>query len=78
MRPHTTYYNMINWNKSQITGPPYLKDMSDDQIKGLVEDPLVLDVPSNTQFVERLVQMVAKLGQRWRPEKGVMVSGGQP
>jgi hypothetical protein len=55
---------MIFWERSQVLEPPILKDLSDDHIRGFLEEPFQLDVPSNTQFVERLVQTVTKIGTK--------------
>ena len=42
--------------------PPILKDVSDEGLKSFKDVPLKIDIPSNTQFLERLVQTVSKLG----------------
>ena len=36
--------------------PPLLKDWTDEEIMKLKDQPLILDVGDNTQFIERLVQ----------------------
>ena len=39
-------------------------DLSDQQIQDFVEHPLVLDIPSNTQFVERLIKVITQKGTK--------------
>jgi hypothetical protein len=39
-------------------------DYSDDDILKFQELPLVLDIPSNTQFVENMIQTITKIGKR--------------
>ena len=46
------------------TEPPYLRDFSDDDIKKFLDKPLKLDVPSNTQHVERLIQLITTIGPK--------------
>jgi hypothetical protein len=58
------WQDMIHWERSQVLEPPILKEMSDDQIQGFLEEPFQLDVPSNTQFVERLIQTVTRIGTK--------------
>lgn len=58
------YHKMVDLKNSQVTEPPLLMKMSDDEIKAFVQEPFVLDVPNNTQFVERLVQTCSKIGTR--------------
>ena len=42
--------------------PPLLKDWTDEEIMKLKDQPLILDVGNNTQFMEHLVQTVSLLG----------------
>ena len=52
----------VVWKNSQVTEPPILADYSDQQIMEFVEQPLVLDIPSNTHFVERLIRVITQKG----------------
>ena len=56
------YQDMIDWKTAQLTEPPILKDYTDEQITAFVEKPLVLDICSNTQFVERLIKVITQKG----------------
>ena len=40
-----------------------MKGMTDSEIGRFVDEPLVLEIPSNAQFVERLVQIVSSHGK---------------
>ena len=54
---------MIHWNQSQLTEPPFLKDYSDDDdLKQFQDTPLLLPIPSNTQFVERMIKVITAKG----------------
>ena len=53
---------MINWEMEQVTEPPYLRKFSMQQIRQFIVTPLVLDVPSNTLFVERAIKLVTSNG----------------
>ena len=44
------------------TEPPMLLDISDDEICHFAEEPFKSDLPSNTQFLELLVQTVSSYG----------------
>ena len=44
------------------TEPPMLLDLSDDEIRHFAEEPFKSDLPSNTQFLELLVQTVSSYG----------------
>ena len=39
-----------------------LHDLSDDEIRHFAEEPSKIDLPSNTQFLELLVQTVSSYG----------------
>lgn len=54
---------MIDWKSSQVTEPPLLKDLSDDEIRSFVTTPLQLPYSNNSQFVERLIREITKKGQ---------------
>ena len=50
---------MINWETEVITEPPLLQKYSDEQLRSFEREPLVLEIPSNSQHVERCVQLMA-------------------
>ena len=58
------YQNMINWSTAQVTEPPFLMGMSDEKLQDFVESPLVLNLPNNSQFVERMIKEITKKGCR--------------
>ena len=53
------FSQMINWEAEIILEPPLLQDYSNDQIKKFENEPFVLLIPSNSQHVERSVQLMA-------------------
>ena len=58
------FSTMINWEDSQKTEPPLLRDLSIEQIRAFQETPFTCEEPSNTQHVERFIQLIAKNGTR--------------
>ena len=56
------YDESNDWSNSQVTEPPFLKDFMDEQIKDFIEKPLKMDIPSNTQFVERMIKVITQKG----------------
>ena len=58
------FTSMIDWSKSQVTEPPVLRDLSEEDIKAFQTTPFTCIQPSNTQFVERSIQLIAKNGTR--------------
>ena len=57
------YWSMIDWTAEQVTEPPYLRKYSDAEIRAFEHTPLVLDVPSNSQHVERLIKLITENGK---------------
>ena len=57
-----SYNESIDWSNSQVTEPPFLKDLMDEQIKDFIEKPLKMHIPSNTQFVERMIKVITQKG----------------
>ena len=57
------YLNLICWVTAQITKPPLLSDISDENLsKGAIEGNLHIPLlPSNTQAVERTVKVITEL-----------------
>ena len=72
-----SFQDMIVWKNAQVTEPPILADYSDQQIMEFVEQPLVLDIPSNTQFVERLIRVITQ-NRYVLPQKGLRILGPFP
>ena len=57
----TSYPNLINWKKATFTEPPMTLDLSDEELRGLVEKPLfVPPYPCHTQAVERAIKLVSE------------------
>ena len=59
-----SYEEMIDWDKEQVCPPPYVQFHTDEEIQEYVVTPLKLDVPSNSQHVERFIQVNAKVGTK--------------
>ena len=55
---------MSNWKTEQITVLPYLRSYTDEQIRKFLSEPLVIAIPSNSQHVERYIQLNAKNSTR--------------
>ena len=55
----TNHYIIIY---TYVSEPPIIKDVSDDELRHYIDHPLIINLPSNTQFVERMIQTVSKLG----------------
>ena len=58
------FSSMIDWDQSQKTEPPLLRDLSKGQIEAFQTTPFTCEQPSNTQHVERFIQLIAKNGTR--------------
>ena len=58
------YYDLIDWEKENITEPPVLRRLSDEQICSFVDDPSQVSLfdafPCHTQAVERMVKEVTR------------------
>ena len=59
-----SFESMIDWDKEQICPPPYLQFHTNEEIRQFESMPLRIDVPSNTQHVERFIQINAKVGTK--------------
>ena len=44
--------------------PPFLRDCSDEDVQKCIDEPFVLEIPSNSQFVERQIQLISQIGPR--------------
>ena len=60
----THFSKMIDWTTEQICEPPYLRKFTDEEIRRFEQSPLILNVPSNSQHVERFIQLITKNGLR--------------
>lgn len=58
------FWTAINWNEEQITEPPYLRRHSDEQLRSFESQPLQMDISSNSQFVERFIQVITQNGTK--------------
>ena len=47
-----------------VTSPPILRQISDEALQKYEDSPLEINVPSNTQHVERFIQLMAKNATR--------------
>ena len=56
----THFSEMIFWDQESITEPPLLRDYSNDQIRAFEKEPLEVLIPSNSQHVERCIQLMAR------------------
>ena len=56
------FSTMIDWETEQMTEPPYLRKFTDEQLRQFETTPLSLDVPSNSQFVERYIRLITEKG----------------
>ena len=55
---------MIDWEKKQICPPPYLQFHTIEEIHQYESMPLKNEAPSNTQHVERFIQIKAKVATK--------------
>ena len=60
----TNFWSMINWSSEQMLEPPYTKKFSLEDIKSFETSPLTMNVPSNSQFVERFIKLISENGTR--------------
>ncbi|GBM59718.1 hypothetical protein AVEN_40643-1 [Araneus ventricosus] len=63
------YIEMINWNSCVVYPPPMLLDLSEDDIKSLINSdttPIkeILKFPGHTQAVERCVKLVTEASNK--------------
>ena len=54
------FESMIDWKSEQISSPPILRKYSNKDLEQFIETPLEIKIPSNTQHVERFIQLMAK------------------
>ena len=60
----SSFDSMINWETELVTSPPILRQISDEDLRKYEDSPLEINVPSNTQHVERFIQLMAKNATR--------------
>ena len=60
----TSFWNMIDWSKEQITPPPYLRGYTDEQLRQFENSPLTMTIPSNSQFLERFIKVSTDNGMK--------------
>ena len=60
----SNFWMAIDWTKEQVTEPPYLRKYSDEQLRNFESHPLEMDIPSNSQFVERFIQVATQNGTK--------------
>ena len=58
------FSQMIDWDTEDISVPPCLRKYTDEQIRKFEDEPFVLPIPSNSQHVERFIQLIAKNGTK--------------
>ena len=58
------YRSMIDWDNEQVTEPPYTMKFTLEELRQFEDTPLKLDVPSNSQFVERHIRIITENGTR--------------
>ena len=56
------FHTMIDFDREQATEPPYTMKYSNTDLRQFETHPLVLDVPNNSQFVERLIRVITENG----------------
>ena len=54
-----TFENMIRWDKEEVHEPPLLRRYSTNALREFEKKPLVVSIPSNSQHVERCIQLMA-------------------
>ncbi|CAG9826869.1 unnamed protein product [Diabrotica balteata] len=59
------YFELINWSECEVTAPPMLADIPDDELKQLIDSSIIADFdfpkyPCHTQAVERCVKLVSE------------------
>ena len=58
------FTSMINWEDEQMTEPPYTMQFNNEELRQFETRPLILNVPSNSQFVERHIRVITENGRR--------------
>jgi hypothetical protein len=55
-----SYDEMIDMQKEDPFEPPYTRNLSDQEIKQLVDSPLIVPVPHHMQHVERAIRVITE------------------
>ncbi|GBN54877.1 hypothetical protein AVEN_17439-1 [Araneus ventricosus] len=63
------YIEIINWNSCVVYHPPMLRDLSEDDIKSLINSDTtaireIQTFPCHTQAVERCIKLVTKASNK--------------
>lgn len=56
--------HIINWDEEPVTFPPLLEEYTDEEIKELISNPDVIDLPyypCHSQATERAIQTVSPI-----------------
>jgi hypothetical protein len=53
---------MTDLAKEDRFEPPWTRNLSNDQIRQFINEPLVVPVPHHRQYVEREIRVITKLG----------------
>jgi hypothetical protein len=53
---------MIDFEKEDRSEPPWTRDFSDEDIRQIIDEPLVVPVLHHTQYVERAIRVITQLG----------------
>lgn len=57
------YIDLINWNDCELTAPPVLSNVSDEELENMVQTGEIHDFlrfPCHTQAVERYIKIVTE------------------
>ena len=65
----TNYYDIINWQRTNLTEPPCTAHIPEEEIQSLIEigDPIeseLLNIPCHTQAVERSIKVVTEASSK--------------
>jgi len=63
------YIELIDWSSSEVTPPPILNDVTTEDLKSMLEEPIPIDwtftkFPCHTQAVERTVKLVTEASKK--------------
>ena len=57
-----SYNLMTDLAKEDRFEPPWTRNLSNDQIRQFINEPLVVPVPHHRQYVERAIRVITQLG----------------
>ncbi|CAH2098786.1 unnamed protein product [Euphydryas editha] len=61
------YTEMIDWKKIEVTEPPLIKDLNEDDLRNIIENGLKSDIlayPCHNQSVERSIKLVTEASSK--------------